>query len=183
MDIKTSGISQNIVNTAISKHQKPVPVQAQEVHTQNIDEFVSSAGENKPVTYSKKPTLDELRAMEERRLTAFKEMLASMLAKQGEAYNAEILGMKLNVSIEDSQKAALTLEADGEYSVDAVATRILDMAKSLANGDPSKISALRDAVEKGFGEARKAFGKEMPSITNSTYDEIMKRFDEWEKGE
>ena len=106
-----------------------------------------------------------------------------MIAKQGEESNLTLFGQKLNVSVEDSQKAAEQIEEGGEYSVDAVATRIMDMAKALSGGDKSKISLLKDAVKKGFEAAGLEFndGAGLPEICNKTYDEIMKRFDEWEK--
>ena len=36
------------------------------------------------------------------------------------------------------------------WGVDAVATRLMDMAMALSGGDPSKAELLRDAVQKGF---------------------------------
>jgi len=56
------------------------------------------------------------------------------------------------------------------------------MAKAIAGGDPDKIQQMRDAVEKGFSEAgvdfKKATDSELPQISEDTYAEVMKRFDE-----
>lgn len=59
----------------------------------------------------------------------------------------------------------------------------MDMAKALSNGDKTKISLLKDAVIKGFEAAGLEFngGAGLPEICSHTYDEVMKRFDEWEK--
>ena len=80
---------------------------------------------------------------------------------------------------EEAEKAV----ADGgDYSIDAVAGRILDMAGALANGDPEKLKAMQDAVEKGFEAAglswKDTFGEDsdMPEITQKTHDEVTKRF-------
>ena len=80
---------------------------------------------------------------------------------------------------EEAQKAV----ADGgDYSIDAVAGRILDMASSIANGDPEKLKAMQAAVEKGFEAAglswKDTFGEDsdMPEITQKTHDEVTKRF-------
>lgn len=118
----------------------------------------------------------------EKRINDFKETIRKMIVKQGETSNLTLFGQKLNVTVEDSQKAAAAIAEGGEYSVDAVATRIMDMAKALSNGDKSKIPLLRDAVKKGFEAAGLEFndGAGLPDISNQTYDEIMKRFDEWE---
>jgi len=119
----------------------------------------------------------------EKRINEFKEQIRKMIAKQGEESNLTLFGQKLNVSVEDSQKAAEQIEEGGEYSIDAVATRIMDMAKALSGGDKSKIPLLKDAVKKGFEAAGLEFndGAGLPEICNKTYVEIMKRFDEWEK--
>jgi hypothetical protein len=127
--------------------------------------------------------INKLISDNEKRINEFKETIRRMIVKQGEKSNLTLFGKKLNVSIEDSQKAAKSIADGGEYSIDAVATRIIDMAKALSGGDKSKIGLLRDAVKKGFEEAGLEFndGEGLPDICNKTYDEIMNRFDEWEK--
>jgi len=119
----------------------------------------------------------------EKRINDFKESIRKMITKQGETSNLTLFGKNLTVSVEDSQKAAQSIAPGGEFSVDAVATRIMDMAFALSGGDKSKISLLRNAVTKGFEAAGLEFnnGNGLPDICNQTYDEIMKRFDEWEK--
>ena len=80
---------------------------------------------------------------------------------------------------DDAEKA---VSDGGDYSVDAVASRILDMASSIANGDPEKLKAMQSAVEKGFEAAgiswKDTFGddSDMPEITTKTHDEVTKRF-------
>ncbi len=126
--------------------------------------------------------INRLIADNEKRINDFKETIRKMIVKQGEKSNLTLSGQKLNVSVEDSQKAAESIADGGEYSVDAVATRIVDMAMSLSGGDKTKIPLLRDAVKKGFEAAGVEFneGKGLPDICNKTYNEIMERFDKWE---
>lgn len=38
---------------------------------------------------------------------------------------------------------------------------------------------MQAAVEKGFKEATKSWGKELPDISNNTYDAVMKKFDDY----
>lgn len=125
--------------------------------------------------------INKLVAENEKRISDFKETIKKMIAKQGETVNLKLMGQDLHVTVEDSQKASESISEGGEYSVDAVAGRIMDMAKALSGGDKSKIGMLRDAVKEGFKAAGKELGTELPDICNKTYDEIMKRFDEWEK--
>jgi hypothetical protein len=127
--------------------------------------------------------INKLISGNEKKIHEFKEQIKKMIAKQCEESNLTLFGQKLHVSLEDSQKSTEQIEEGGEYSVDAVATRIMDMAKELSGGDKSKISLLKDAVNKGFEAAGMEFndGAGLPEICNKTYDEIMKRFDDWQK--
>lgn len=79
------------------------------------------------------------------------------------------------------EAAQSTAEGESDWGIDAVATRIMDMAVSLSGGDSSKLETLRSAVEKGFKQAGVAFGKELPDISQNTYKEVMKRFDYWKE--
>lgn len=121
----------------------------------------------------------------EKRINEFKESIRSMISQQGENSNLKLFDLNLNVSVEESNKAKESLEDGGEYSIDAVATRIMDMAMALSNGDDSKIGMLRKAVTKGFEAAGLEFDSEngLPEICKKTYDEVMKRFDQWENKE
>ena len=79
---------------------------------------------------------------------------------------------------EEAQKA---ISDGGDWSVDAVAGRIMDMASTIAGGDVTKLQQMQDAVEKGFKQAGIAFkdatGEDkMPDITQKTHDEVTKRF-------
>ena len=92
--------------------------------------------------------------------------------------------ISLHFSTEDIEAAKESISDGGFYSVDAVATRIMDMAMSLAGDDPEKISVMRDAVTKGFGKAAETLHlkeDDMPDITKDTLAEVMKRFDDWEE--
>lgn len=79
------------------------------------------------------------------------------------------------------EEAAEAIGEGGAYSVDSVASRIMDMAEAIAGGDPEKLKMMQDAVEEGFKQAglvwKDAMGQdEMPQITKDTHDEITNRF-------
>lgn len=80
------------------------------------------------------------------------------------------------------EDAAKAVSDEGEWGVDAVATRIFDLASTIAGNDPEKLEKMRAAVEEGFNQAgitwSNATGLDsMPDITEKTYNEIMSRFD------
>lgn len=139
----------------------------------------------KQIVYTKNKLNDmqiqQLEREHQKRMENFRKMLQSMLVKQGEKSNLLLLEERLNVTAMDSMKAAASISEGGEYSVEAVATRILDMAKALSGGDASKIPELRSAVEEGFRAAGMELGGSLPEICQDTYMQVMKSFDEWEK--
>lgn len=148
---------------------------------------------------------DQVRALTEQQTAAYTSMIKNMLGTQAaKAKNAagttygdvlsKINGLKtgsikdqiagMTFSDEDVAAAQKSIGEDGEWGVNAVATRIMDMAVSLSGGDSSKLELLKNAVLKGFEGAAKKWGADsvddMPSITGQTYKEVQKRFDYWE---
>ena len=80
---------------------------------------------------------------------------------------------------EDAKKA---VSEGGQWSVDAVSTRIFDLATAIAGNDPEKLQEMRAAVEEGFKQAGQVWeehtgSSSMPDITKQTYNELMHRFD------
>lgn len=142
--------------------------------------YSKSEVENKTKNVSENEELNRLIEENERKQEEFKKLIQSLIAEQGESYNVVLFDRKLNVSPEVVEKAKESISDGGEYSVDSVATNIINMAKALSGGDSSKINELKEGFLKGFKEAEKAWGGELPDICKKTYDEVLRRFDEWE---
>lgn len=156
----------------------------------STDSIEISEEGKKQASPTKGLSADELKAIQEQQMASFNNMLASMLKSQGGFQNiatgknlqiTKDLFSQLNITPADSAKAAQAISEDGEWGVNAVATRIMDMAVALSGGNTEKLSVLRDAVEKGFAAAEKQWGGKLPSITQDTHKEIDNRFDYWEK--
>ena len=82
----------------------------------------------------------------------------------------------------NAEDAAKAIAPGGAWSVDAVSSRIFDLASAIAGDDPEKLSQMRAAVEEGFKQAgltwKDATGQsKLPEISTQTYNEIMSRFD------
>ena len=138
--------------------------------------------------YTRENIQKTVEQMEEQRAAAMQSMIRDMLGQQAKAAGLKFFGPDKSLSLsditqEDIDEAKASIEDGGYWSVDSVAGRIMDMAKLLAGNDPSKLATLKDSIIKGFQGAIGALGKkdmsEMPDITSKTYDEVMKRFDEW----
>lgn len=98
----------------------------------------------------------------------------------GTQIDASMFGLpEVATNPEDAAKA---IAPGGAWSVDAVSTRIFDLASAIAGNDPEKLSQMRAAVEEGFKQAGMTWNKitgqsNMPDISKQTYNEIMSRFD------
>ena len=156
----------------------------QDTYTKSEEQVSEDTG-----IYSKETIQKTVEQMEEQRAAAMQSMIQDMLGEQAKAAGLKYFGPNKTLSLsditqEDIDSAKASIEDGGYWSVDSVATRIMDMAKLLAGNDPSKLSMLKDSVIKGFGGAAELLGKsgldDMPDITRQTYDEVMKRFDDWE---
>lgn len=70
------------------------------------------------------------------------------------------------------------ISENGYWGVKQTSERILDFAKALAGDDPEKLEKMRSAFEKGYKQAEKTWGGELPDISKQTFDAVMKGFDE-----
>lgn len=151
------------------------------------DSFVKSST-TASVTYSapKKLTAKQIESIKNQQTESMKNMVAQMLGNQAKVTNAAENGQFDIFSILGAdatpETAAAAIAEDGEWGVNAVATRLIDMAISLSGGDSTKAAELREAVQKGFEAAGLEIGGSgLPQICQDTYTETMKRFDYWEK--
>ncbi|MEY8321067.1 hypothetical protein AAK894_08310 [Lachnospiraceae bacterium 46-61] len=142
----------------------------------------TSTDNTQNITYEKpkKLSAEQLKALSDQRIASFKNMVSNMLGKQVKTLN-KALFEGITVSPEEQQAALEAISPGGEWSPEAVSENILNMAKALSGGDVSKLELLKNAVIKGFEAAETTWGGKLPSITDETYDLIMKGFDEWAK--
>lgn len=130
---------------------------------------------------------DQLRSYQDQLNQSFTKMVNDIVSNQAnQGKKAAKGGLKdffsnLTVTPEQKLAAQQAIGEDGEWGVNAVATRIMDMCVALSGGDSSKIEEMRAAVDKGFKQAMGDWGGSLPSICSQTHDEINKRFDYWKE--
>lgn len=76
------------------------------------------------------------------------------------------------------ETAAAAIGENGMWGVDAVSTRLIDMAISLTDSNPEMVEEMREAICKGFEAVGDLEG--LPQVCQDTYHETMKRLDYWE---
>jgi len=124
----------------------------------------------------------------ERHVESFRRLVQTLLNRQADESNAagtpwDFNNPDLMVNIDEATRTAAQ-EAIGEggaFSVDAVATRLLDFAVAISGGDPERISVLRNAVERGFAAAERQWGGTLPDISQQTREAVMNGFDQWQQ--
>lgn len=131
--------------------------------------------------------VNKLKADAEARTAQLRSLVEKLIAGQGNAIGTAddmwAILRKGNFSVDPATKAQAQADIaeDGYWGVKATSDRILDFAKALTGGDPSKIEEMRNAFEKGFKMATKTWGGQLPEISQRTYDAVMSKFDAWEK--
>ncbi len=91
-------------------------------------------------------------------------------------------GGDFTVDAATKAQAQEDISEDGYWGVNKTSDRILDFAKALSGDDPDKAEELLDAFKKGFKEATKTWGKDLPDISSKTYDAVLEKFDAWKNG-
>lgn len=80
------------------------------------------------------------------------------------------------------KKAQEDISENGYWGVDKTSSRIVDFAIALSGNDPTQAEKMINAFKKGYDEATKTWGKELPDISSKTYDKVMEKFDQWKNG-
>ncbi|MFT3982701.1 MAG: hypothetical protein QM697_02240 [Lachnospiraceae bacterium] len=192
-----SGYSQSDAYSAYAKAAKSTEDTGKKNQTP-----VSSAAEETGVIYEKSADTDAVAAAKTKYQpnTAVIEMLKSDAASRQESLlkivREAVTGQGNALAQSDSiwsflasgnftvtaaakQEAQKAISEGGYWSVENTSDRIIEMAKALTGGDPDKLEEMRSAFEKGFKEATKSWGKELPEISSKTYDSVMSKFDKW----
>ena len=147
-------------------------------------------GEEKKATYSinKKSAADRATIVEQmkkdlaNRKNQLSDLVSQMLSKQaGTSKLADLFTPdKLrNVSAEDIAKAKDDISEDGYWGVKQTSQRLFDFASALAGDDVEKMKEMQAAMEKGFKQATKAWGQELPGICKDTLNAANKLFDDY----
>ena len=79
-------------------------------------------------------------------------------------------------------QAQKDIAEDGYYGIKQTSERLFTFASALAGDDVEKMKEMQAAMEKGFKQATKAWGKELPDICKDTLDAANKLFDDYYAG-
>lgn len=127
----------------------------------------------------------QLKADADNRMKQMQSLVTQMFQKQGITIgNADdmwkvLAGGNFTADADTIAQAKKDISENGYWGVSQTSDRIFSFATALAGDDVEKMEKMQAAVEKGFREATKSWGKELPSISQDTYDAVMKKFDDY----
>lgn len=132
--------------------------------------------------------INKLKADAQERTSQLRSLVEKMMTKQGVAIGtADSMWSFLakgDFTVDEATRAQAQADIadDGYWGVDQTSDRILDFAKALSGNDPEKADLLLDAFKKGFKEATKSWGQDLPDISQRTYDAVVEKFNKWKNG-
>ena len=140
--------------------------------------------------YNKDNVIAKLKADQQSRLDSMNSLVQKLLGKQAEKFDLangsnlaatfrEVAG-KVDQQTIDEAKASIA--EDGYWGVNQTSDRLVSMAIALAGGDTDKADTMMEAIEKGYKQATKAWGEDLPQICQDTMDATRQKMDDWKNG-
>lgn len=140
-------------------------------------------------------TLEEIGRQVEAKLATLRATVERLITEQGakagvaqgltydqlmKKYDGKLKEFFENLQVDEETRlqAQQEISENGFWGVKQTSERILDFAKALSGGDPSKLGLLRNAIEQGYKAAEKAWGGELPEICKKTQEAVLKGLDE-----
>lgn len=129
----------------------------------------------------------QLKADTQARMAQMQSLVTKMFQKQGTKIGAAddmwkmLAGGNFTADAGTIAQAKEDISENGYWGVSQTSERIFSFALALSGGDSDKMEEMVKAVEKGFSEATRAWGRKLPSITDDTHSSIMDKFDNWFK--
>ncbi len=132
--------------------------------------------------------VEKLKADAEERTSQLRSLVEKMMTQQGTAIGKAddmwkfLAKGDFTVDAATKAQAQKDIAEDGYWGVEQTSDRILDFAKALSGNDPEKADLLLDAFKKGYAEATKSWGDNLPDISSRTYDAVVEKFNAWKNG-
>lgn len=136
-------------------------------------------------TIDREAIIAQMKADTEARMNQLTDLVKQMMNQQGKTIGTAddiwsfLASGDFTVTEAAKAQAQADIAEDGYWGVEQTSERILEFAKALSGGDASKADLLLDAFKKGFEEATGAWGKELPEISQKTYDAVVEKFEAW----
>ncbi|MCR5666343.1 MAG: hypothetical protein K6G01_05890 [Eubacterium sp.] len=186
MDISSVNTYTNTYSSTIAANKKIDSTSKNTNQTAATDETTTNSSTSAATDRS--AIVNQLKADSEARNQQLVNYVQQMMQQQGATIaNADSVWRFLasgdyTVSEAAQKEAQELISEDGYYGVEQTSDRIVEFAKALSGGDVSYAEELLDAFKKGYQEATKSWGQELPEISQKTYDAVLEKFESWKNG-
>lgn len=115
-------------------------------------------------------------------------LVDQLLNKQANKYTKlsqlfqDIKDGKISVDPATVAQAQKDIADDGYWGVEQTSDRLVSMAQALSGGDAEKADEMIAAIKKGYEQATKAWGDNLPDICQKTIDAATKKLENWRDG-
>lgn len=115
-------------------------------------------------------------------------LVDQLLNKQANKYTKlsqlfeDVKNGKISVDPNTVAQAQKDIADDGYWGIEQTSDRLVSMAQALSGGDASKADKMIAAIKKGFDQAAKAWGGNLPDICQKTIDSAVKKMEDWRDG-
>lgn len=133
--------------------------------------------------------IDKLKAEADARTEGLRNLVEKLLGQQAQKFGEAtdiwsfLKSGEYEVDPETKAQAQRDIAEDGYWGVEKTSDRIVQFATALTGGDPDKLDSMIDAFKKGYAQAEKTWGGELPEISKKTYDAVLDKFDKLKTGE
>ena len=161
--------------------------------------YEKSSGDDKKAPYSinkmsaedRASLVEKLKADQAERQSQLLDIVRQMMTKQANTFGQAKWGDSdddvwkflakgdFTVDAQTKEQAQKDISEDGYWGVKQTSQRLFDFASALAGDDVEQMKKMQSAMEKGFKQATKAWGRDLPDISKDTLDAANKLFEEY----
>lgn len=147
---------------------------------------------NKMSAEERASLVEKLKADQADRQSKLLDIVKQMMTKQATTFSQANFGNEENedvwkflakgdftVDAQTKAQAQKDIAEDGYWGVKETSKRLFDFASALAGDDEEQMKKMQEAMEKGFKQATKAWGQDLPDISKDTLDATNKLFEEY----
>lgn len=188
----TTQVSAEPVQANAADAKKPVKATEPEATEAAVYE---KSEEPKKATYSinkmseedRAALVEQLKQAQQDRINQLSELVRKMFNQQADNANITNLADLFSeenlkkVSPEEIEQAKKDVAEDGYWGVKQTSQRLFDFASALAGDDVEKMKEMQAAMEKGYKQATKAWGKDLPDLCKDTLNAANQLFEDYYK--
>jgi hypothetical protein len=146
---------------------------------------------NKMSAEERASLVEQLKADQESRQSQLQDIVNQMLSKQATTYGQATWGStddtfwqflaSGNYTVDEAAKvqAQQDISEDGYWGVTQTAQRLFDFASALAGDDEEQMQKMQEAMQKGYEQATKSWGKDLPDISSKTLEAANQLFEDY----